>query len=68
MKWLQLLILFCFVTQVIAKDCNDLSNLNLDKIVVTETSLVKKNGDLPSFCKVKGVINPNIGFEARLPA
>ena len=67
MKWLQLLILFCFVTPVIAKDCNDLSNLNLDKIAVTETSLVKINVDLASFCKVKGVINPNIGFEARLP-
>lgn len=67
MKWLQLLILFYFVTPVIAKDCNDFLNLNLEKIIVTEATLIKDDGDLPSFCRVRGVINPDIGFEARLP-
>jgi hypothetical protein len=44
MKWLQLLILFSFVTPVIAKDCNDFLNLNLEKIIITEATLIKDDG------------------------
>ena len=67
MKFFQLLLLSLIASPVLAKDCDDFLKINFENVYVSEARLIKKVEDLPSFCKVRGIIEPNIGFEARLP-
>lgn len=67
MKFFQLLLLSLIASPVLAKDCDDFLKINFENVSVSEARLIKKVEDLPSFCKVRGIIEPNIGFEARLP-
>jgi hypothetical protein len=67
MRWCRLYILYFLALSVYAGDCDPVINFNFDNILVNEIKFVEENNGLPSFCKIKGVINPNIGFEARLP-
>ena len=47
--------------------CLAISSEQLPGAVVDATALVTDRADLPGFCQVRGTIEPDIGFEARLP-
>ena len=67
MRFFQLLLLSIIASPILTKDCDDFLKKNFENVYVSEARLIKKEKDLPSFCKVRGIIEPNIGFEARLP-
>lgn len=51
-----------------ATNCDRLaSTLDKDMFSNLSTSLVEAKGDMPAYCRVKGTIQPTIGFEMRLP-
>jgi len=61
-------LLFFTAISLCAKDCNNSLNTDFQNIFVSSVKLIAEENDLPSFCKVRGIIEPNIGFEARLPS
>ncbi len=48
-------------------DCAALADAQAAEGVVTATDVVDEDDGLPAYCRVRGVIEPRIGFEARLP-
>ena len=50
-----------------SSDCQKLKSIESSNLIVTFSSSHSLNQDLPAFCQIKGLINPNIGFEARFP-
>jgi len=48
-------------------DCAALADAQAAEGVVTATDVVNEDDGLPAYCRVRGVIEPRIGFEARLP-
>lgn len=47
--------------------CTEMAAERLAGVVIDYSAAVTDREDLPAFCKVSGTIDPNIGFEARLP-
>ena len=50
-----------------SSDCTSLAKLKFGNISIASASVDAIDAELPVFCKIKGVVQPNIGFEARLP-
>ena len=50
-----------------SSDCTSLAKLKFGNISIASASVDAMDAELPVFCKIKGVVQPNIGFEARLP-
>ncbi|MBT8076953.1 MAG: tannase/feruloyl esterase family alpha/beta hydrolase [Gammaproteobacteria bacterium] len=50
-----------------AERCLAISQTTLDGAIVDRAALIADRRDLPVFCQVQGTIEPDIGFEARLP-
>ncbi|HZX22927.1 MAG TPA: tannase/feruloyl esterase family alpha/beta hydrolase [Woeseiaceae bacterium] len=50
-----------------ATDCTALAGRHVPGGTVTATAVVDEDDGLPAYCRVRGVIDPRIGFEARLP-
>lgn len=67
MRVLVVILLSLIATTIYGKDCNNLLKRNFENITVNKAEQITEQNGLPSFCKVRGIINPNIGFEARLP-
>ncbi len=47
--------------------CDALANEEFAGVAISASAVVADREDLPVFCQVQGTIEPNIGFEARLP-
>ncbi len=47
--------------------CDDIDKLATKEVSISSTEMVAAKGDLPSYCRVTGTIQPQIGFEMRLP-
>jgi len=47
--------------------CLAMLSTNLPGTTISATAVVTDREDLPGFCQIQGMINPNIGFEARFP-
>lgn len=48
-------------------NCRNLAHHAFDGLVIKTTEVVTQRNDLPPFCAILGTIDPEIGFEARLP-
>lgn len=47
--------------------CRTFAQYGPDGVVINSTEAVDNHEELPEFCSIKGVIDPEIGFEARFP-
>lgn len=50
-----------------AADCANLVNLVVENTTVTSATLIPAGGRLPEYCRVRGHVDTEIGFEVRLP-
>jgi hypothetical protein len=50
-----------------ALQCSDFASMDLEDVVIDSAEAVTDREDLPHFCAIRGVIEPDIGFEARFP-
>jgi len=47
--------------------CTAVASANFEGTTISVTTAVPASDALPAYCRIEGVINPNIGFEARFP-
>lgn len=47
--------------------CDSIANETFAGVDIVATAAVEDREDLPGFCQIQGVIDPEIGFEARFP-
>ena len=52
---------------IFSSECENLKNFQSSGLKITKASISSSKPNLPIFCKIKGEIKPNIGFEARFP-
>ncbi|MFV0386319.1 DUF6351 family protein [Paracoccus sp. (in: a-proteobacteria)] len=57
---------FDFAPVAPAVGCNQLASLNMKDVIFIKTTRVESD-DLPPFCRVQGIIRPEIQFEIALP-
>src|SRR2546427_8897417 len=50
-----------------ASDCANLVNLGVENTTITSAILIPAAGGLPEYCRVRGHVDTEIGFEIRLP-
>src|SRR2546427_5589253 len=50
-----------------ASDCANLVNLGVENTTITSATLIPAGGGLPEYCRVRGHVDTEIGFEIRLP-
>lgn len=50
------------------QDCADIAALELHELVSITSELIPANGNIPSHCRVSGVLDPEIAFVVELPA
>ncbi len=48
--------------------CDALATAKLDELVEIKASTVPAAGDVPAYCRVSGVLSPEVAFEVNLPA
>ena len=56
-----------FSSFIFSSECANLKDFQSRKMIITKASISSSEPNLPIFCKIKGEIKPNIGFEARFP-
>ena len=47
--------------------CSRFASADIEDVVIDSAKAVTDREDLPHFCAIRGVIEPDIGFEARFP-
>lgn len=57
----------CVATGPVQEPCARLGSFDQAGVAVAASTIVTDHAALPAFCRVTGVIEPNIQFEARLP-
>ena len=50
-----------------SKTCEGMNGFKADDIIQLEAKEIPAEGDTPCFCKVRGVLDPEIAFEVNLP-
>ena len=50
-----------------AKSCDAMSSFKADDIIQLAATIIPADGDTPTFCKVRGMLDPEIAFEVNLP-
>src|SRR5204862_7003410 len=48
--------------------CDALATAKLDELVEIKATTVTAAGDVPAYCRVSGVLQPEVAFEVNLPA